>query len=157
MFFGVFNPDTGIIRKCLTGPDRDWAGLCARPGELVIESDSEIDNSSQMVNVNTYPYILINIAPPISPEIFQAEIVMVVQRKLDQFAQARGYDGILSACTYATSSVPQFQSEGQRAVDLRDQVWTRLYQLLGEVQSGTRPVPTSFVEVDQELPTLSWD
>lgn len=78
------------------------------------------------------------------------------QARLDQWAQSRGYDGILSACTYATSQVPRFQAEGQRCVDLRDQTWARLYEILAEVEAGTRPVPLSLAEIEADLPMLAW-
>lgn len=86
----------------------------------------------------------------------QAEIVEAVQRRLDSFAQTRNYDNILSACTYASSSVPRFASEGQAAVDARDATWATLYTLLGEVQAGTRPMPESFADVEPLLPVLEW-
>ena len=43
----------------------------------------------------------------------QQSIVQATQARLDDFARTRSYDGILSACTYATSTVPKFQAEGQ--------------------------------------------
>lgn len=79
------------------------------------------------------------------------------QTRLDAWAQSRGYDGILSACTYATSQVPRFQAEGQRCVDLRDQTWARLYEILAEVEAGTRPVPLSLTEIEADLPVLTWE
>jgi len=78
------------------------------------------------------------------------------QSRLDTWAQSRGYDGILSACTYATSQVPRFQAEGQRCVDLRDQTWARLYEILAEVEAGARPVPMSLAEIEVDLPMLAW-
>lgn len=89
-------------------------------------------------------------------EALQADIVRQTQARLDAFAQTRNYDGILSACTYASSSVPKFQIEGQYCVDMRDDTWARLYEMLAEVQAGTRPVPTSFADIEPELPTLVW-
>jgi hypothetical protein len=86
----------------------------------------------------------------------QREIVAAVQMRLDDFARSRGYDSILSACTYATSAVPQFSSEGQYAVRSRDETWRKLYEMLAEVQTGTRTVPTSFTDIEGELPALSW-
>ena len=79
------------------------------------------------------------------------------QARLDRWAQSRGYDGILSACTYATSQVPRFQAEGKRCVDLRDQTWARLYEILAEVEAGTRPVPMSLAEIEGDLPALTWE
>ena len=88
--------------------------------------------------------------------ILQARIASEAQTRLDAWAQSRGYDGILSACTYATSQVPRFQAEGQRCVDLRDQTWARLYEILAEVEAGTRPVPLSLAEIEADLPALIW-
>ena len=86
----------------------------------------------------------------------QAEIVDATQKRLDDFAKTRNYDGILSACTYATSAVPQFQAEGQYCVSARDATWTVLYQILAEVQAGTRPAPTGYADIEPDLPSLSW-
>lgn len=84
------------------------------------------------------------------------EIVEAVQQRLDDFARTKNYDGILSACTYATSSVVNFQIEGQYAVEARDATWATLYQILAEVQAGQRPVPTSYADIEPSLPTLEW-
>ena len=93
--------------------------------------------------------------PPAPPEI-QSEIVAATQARLDDFARTRNYDGILSACTYATSTVPKFQSEGQYCVDARDSTWAKLYEMLAEVEAGTRPVPTGYADIEPELPVLAW-
>lgn len=95
-------------------------------------------------------------APTGTPEQTAAEIVRAVQRRLDNFAKERNYDSILSACTYATSTVPQFKSEGQRCVDLRDETWGRLYQIMAEVESGARPMPAGYTEIETDLPSLTW-
>lgn len=83
-------------------------------------------------------------------------IVDATQKRLDDFARTRNYDGILSACTYATSSVPKFQTEGQYCVNARDNTWATLYQMLAEVEAGTRPVPGGFEDIEGELPVLAW-
>lgn len=83
-------------------------------------------------------------------------IVAATQQRLDAFARTRNYDGILSACTYATSTVPKFAAEGQYAVQARDATWAALYALLAEVQAGTRPAPASFDDVQPLLPALEW-
>lgn len=85
-----------------------------------------------------------------------AEIVNSVQKRLDDFAITRNYDGILSACTYATSTVPKFAAEGQYCVEARDTAWDRLYQILAEVEAGTRPVPSGYEDIESELPPLNW-
>lgn len=82
-------------------------------------------------------------------------VVAAVQKRLDDFAKTRGYDGILSLSTYCTSTISKFALEGQRGVDLRDAHWAACYQILADVQSGARPVPT-LDEILSEMPALTW-
>lgn len=89
-------------------------------------------------------------------EVLKDEIVRDTQKHLDQFAMTRGYDGILSACTYHSSAVTKFQVEGAYCVQARDATWAKLYEMLDEVTAGTRPVPSGFADVLPELPTLAW-
>jgi len=84
-----------------------------------------------------------------------AEYISSVQNHLDTEAKTRNYDGILSACTYAGSSVPKFAAEGQACVLWRDSVWAACYTILGEVQSGQRPAPT-IPELLGLLPAMNW-
>jgi len=102
----------------------------------------------------------ISFVPPIpsqkSPEELQAEIVQATQQRLDDFARTRNYDGILSLCTYATSTVPKFQAEGQYGVTARDATWAALYQILAEVEAGARPVPSGYADIEPDLPALAW-
>jgi hypothetical protein len=86
----------------------------------------------------------------------QSNIVSQVQDRLDTFAQSRNYDGILSACTYATSEIAKFAGEGQCCVSARDLTWLKLYEILAEIVSGTRPVPTGYADIAAELPVLVW-
>lgn len=94
--------------------------------------------------------------PHPSSEEIQAEIVTATQARLDDFAKTRNYDGILSLCTYATSTVPKFKAEGQYGVEARDATWAKLYAMLGEIESGARPIPTGFADIEPELPSLAW-
>lgn len=83
-------------------------------------------------------------------------IVDATQARVDDFARTRNYDGILSLCTYATSAVPKFRSEGQYGVDARDRTWAKLYAILDEVQAGARQTPGGFADVEPDLPVLEW-
>lgn len=89
-------------------------------------------------------------------ERIQASIVAATQQRLDDFAKTRGYDSILSACTYATSTVPKFATEGQYCVIQRDATWATLYAMLAEVEAGTRPMPSGYADIEAELPALTW-
>ncbi len=86
----------------------------------------------------------------------EASIVQATQDRLDSFARTRNYDGILSACTYATSAVEKFQVEGQYSVAARDATWAALYDIMAEVQAGTRPVPSGYEDIEADLPELAW-
>lgn len=102
---------------------------------------------------NGYP-ILIDPPPPTTEQII-AGFVSAIQQHLDDFAKTRGYDGIMSACTYATSTVPKFKTEGQYCVQARDATWSMAYDLLDKVQAGEIDVPTE-EEVFTQLPALAW-
>ena len=78
-----------------------------------------------------------------------------IQKRLDDFAQTKNYDGILSAATYATSTNAVFRAEGQYAVEARDATWAAGYAIMGAVLSGQRPIPT-LEDVFAELPALAW-
>lgn len=85
-----------------------------------------------------------------------ASITAATQQRLDDFAQTRNYDGILSACTYASSTIPKFAAEGQYCVDARDSTWATLYQIMADVQAGQWQMPSSFDDVEPLLPALAW-
>lgn len=95
-----------------------------------------------------------NLVPFTNDEVV-AVVVSEVQQRLDAFARTHNYDGILSACTYAASTVPKFAAEGQYAVVARDNTWATCYQILGDVLAGLRPMP-SLEDVLAELPPLAW-
>ena len=78
------------------------------------------------------------------------------QQRLDDFARTRNYASMMSLCTYATSTNPLFSVEGQYGVEARDATWAKLYEILAEVESGIRPVPASYDDIEPELPALEW-
>lgn len=93
--------------------------------------------------------------PPPTLEQIIARMTAAVQAHLDDKARERNYDGILSLCTYATSLNAKFAAEGQAGVEWRDAVWAMCYEILADVQAGTRPAPTA-EQLIAELPSFTW-
>lgn len=96
----------------------------------------------------------------ITPEIYAAFYELVkkeVQVHLDRFAQERGYDGIVSLCSYKGSNNLVYGSEASYAMDIRDDVWHGLTTYFNGVQAGTSPVPLSFTDILSHIPEMSWD
>ena len=77
-------------------------------------------------------------------DIYKAAAAQAVQNMLDSAAKAKGYDSILSACSYAAYPNP-FQAEGQEFVAWR--AWCSVGEMLRDTcRSGsgheTRPCRT---------------
>ena len=91
-----------------------------------------------------------------TPEGVQREVTLRVQSILDTFARSKGYDNIVSAASYAASTVPQFAAEAARAVLMRDSMWAACYAIMAAVVAGTRTLPTVDV-IMSELPAPTWE
>ncbi len=88
--------------------------------------------------------------------IVQTEISNVVKYKLDAFAMEKGYDNILSACSYATSTFPKFADEGNYAAQMRDSTWVAVHEIFQLAEEGLIDYPKSFADIESKLPTLVW-
>jgi len=98
--------------------------------------------------------------PPAPESIIDIEVVKkamvdAVQFLLDETAKTRNYDNILSLCTYANSTIQKFKNEGQAGVNWRDACWATCYQIMYDVQTGQRQLP-SVEQVLSELPQIIW-
>ena len=102
-------------------------------------------------------YVIVGVPEPSKEEIeaqLQKQLTDAVQVALDNFAKTRGYDGIMSACSYSNSTDAQFKLEADYCIQLRDTTWRMGYAILAEVKAGNRPVPT-VEELIAELPVGS--
>ena len=93
--------------------------------------------------------------PYIPPQPTQETLSAAVQAHLDATARARTYDSALSCVSYIDSTVTTYRAEAAAMRDWRDAVWLRCYELLAEVQAGTRPIPTES-ELIALLPAIVW-
>lgn len=85
---------------------------------------------------------LVDPSPPAFADLV-AMNVAAIQTELDRRAKMKGYDNIVSACSYAAQAEGDlFQAEGQAFLRWRSQVWAQAYAFLAEVQAGTRTLPT---------------
>lgn len=91
-----------------------------------------------------------------APTQLQLSFTRTIQQRLDDFAKTRNYDSILSACTYATSLMTKSKVEGKTCVNLRDATWAAAYDILAQVEAGTRPMPESIADIEADLPALVW-
>jgi nitrite reductase/ring-hydroxylating ferredoxin subunit len=99
----------------------------------------------------------LTLAPAVAPTVEQliAANTAAVQKELDRRAQEKGYDNIVSACSYAAQEAgAPFQAEGAAFLQWRSAVWTQAYAVLAEVQAGNAPMPSP-AEAVAMMPILS--
>ena len=119
------------------------------------ENDAYIEEIESVGEVRRFQ--IVGIPEPTQEELeerLQATMTDAVQVALDNFAKTRGYDGIMSACSYSNSTDAQFKLEADYCIQLRDTTWRMGYAILAEVKAGNRPVP-SVEELIAELPVCS--
>lgn len=92
---------------------------------------------------------------PTTEEI-KASLLASVDRYLNETVQAKGYDSILSACTYAFDTADEiFAEEGKKCLAWRSLVYRKCYDIMAQVEAGERAIPTE-EELLAELPVLEW-
>jgi hypothetical protein len=79
-------------------------------------------------------------------------VAIATQKKLDNAAQARGFDSMISACTYINSTVPKFASDAKILSDWRDLVWAKVYELESKIETGLIERPRTVKDFIDQLP-----
>lgn len=117
------------VSFCLAAPD-DWDSIGDGPTREAVKACLAAGNRPQPMD-----------EPTMGERI--AANTAAVQSELDRQAQAKGYDNIVSACSYAAQPTgAPFQAEGAAFLKWRSAVWQQAYATLAEVEAGTRPLPT---------------
>lgn len=136
--------------------------------EKLVDSFEKLSNGTYKQKWLTVP--LTNDEKVIAKNQFINVVKLQVQNKLDDFAKERGYDNVNSAAKYKDitdaeiSSLPQeqralvtkFRAESRYLAVATASTWAKLYLILNEVEAGTRPAPSSYQEIEAELPELVW-
>lgn len=120
------------------------AEWCNEQGTATIEDKGE------------YYEVVAIVIPDPTPEEIQAQLTAKVQTYLDTTAQKLGYDSCLSVCSYVDTGVVKFDEEGEAFRKWRSAVWAKGYEIVAEVQAGTREIPTE-EELFAELPNIELD
>lgn len=147
-----------VLKHCLVDPDAWVAHAIATVGQWAV--DEKIEKYRQDYRNHKYDEGYKTRAErevPIPPtqEQIKRTLINAIQSYLDKEAQAHFYDGILSLCSYATSTNPKFGPEGQAGVIWRDDCWSKGYEVLNACEAGTRPIPT-VDELLAEMPVMVW-
>ena len=101
-------------------------------------------------------YVIVAIPEPTPEETaqqIQQNFTNLIQNFLDSKAQELNYDSCLSVCSYVDTGVAKFDAEGKAFRSWRSAVWAKGYEILEQVQSGERGIPTE-EELFDELPEL---
>jgi hypothetical protein len=78
-----------------------------------------------------------------------------IKELFNETARARGYDDIISLCSYAVSENPVYRAEALAAVAWRDAVSACMVEIIDEIKSKNRSVPTRAAFL-AALPTINW-
>lgn len=81
-----------------------------------------------------------------------AAVTPGVQRWMDQTAQQKGYDNIVSCATYATSGVPEFAADAAAIIAWRDAVWVAAYAWRDGLNGQLPETIPTIEEVIAQLP-----
>lgn len=85
----------------------------------------------------------------------KTQLLFTVDTLLDSEVQKHGYDNIAKCVTYEGDEDPVFNAEGTTAKKWRSKVYRKCYDILAQVESGERCIPTAD-ELIAELPKLEW-
>ncbi|WP_456403223.1 hypothetical protein [Hydrogenimonas sp.] len=138
----IFETDTRIVKKVQAGvKDASDVALLENESVIIQASPGTIPQHAKVDDQGN----IVRYEPQKTDAEIKAEniekIEKAIQATLDKEARAKGYDSILSACSYAGYTNP-FQAEGQAFIQWRGSVWKYCYDQLAEIEAGNRSEPT---------------
>ena len=86
----------------------------------------------------------------------RTSLTQALQDYLDETAQERDYDGIVSLCSYATSTSSHYGPEGRSSVAFRDAVWDYGNQIVNDYMAGTLTTIPTREEIVAGAPKIVW-
>lgn len=92
--------------------------------------------------------------PVQSPEQIQQDLEAVLNRHIDSVAQTKGYDSRITVTLRAGYPNP-WQAEGIAFGAWMDACYAKVFEIMAEVQNGTRSIPTE-EELIAEMPPMIW-
>lgn len=114
------------------------------------------NNNAHIEDKGEYYEVVANEVNIPTVEEIKANLLQAVDRYLNSTVQAKGYDSILSACSYAFDTTDEiFAEEGKKCLAWRSSVYRKCYDILADVEQGKRNIPTE-EELLAELPKLEW-
>ena len=79
----------------------------------------------------------------------------LIRDMLNEFAQEKDYDTIESACSYANSSNETYKEEAMYAIDYRERVWEKAYELINDIKDNDTDYANDS-EFMNQLPHDTW-
>lgn len=129
--------DLGFSKYILTPPPRHNGWVDLKEGEPVDSKQTWIVTSQSKDRI-------IN------------QMAKHLEDKMTAFVSEKGYDSMLSACSYATSTNPAYAAEGARCVAIRDEQWAFLYSVFDRIDAGEIEMPEDHEAFLSLFPAMTW-
>lgn len=78
-----------------------------------------------------------------------------VEYYMDCVVSEKDYTNMISACSYVNSVNEQYSKEAKACIEWRDQIWSKIYQILDDAKKENKEYP-KFSDLVKELPTITW-
>lgn len=165
--------DNAVYKNGLCYPDLNWDGTPENVRALQWFTSRgwlEYNNGTANEPIDSLPvwaanavaawdkkqYEIDNPPPPDpeTPEQTVARLEQALDAYIDSQAQGYRYESIRTMVTYENDPNPKFDAEGKGAKAFRSACYTLAIEILGEVQQGSRPIPTE-AELIALMPLLA--